>query len=131
MWLRIDAIKAISSRNLGMQSQTLIHLYRMWTRPIEFYGAPAYCSAANTHINKIQVIQNLALRRALRRNRRSHITDLHEEGCLIPLKDETVRSSHRFMDKKEDDSLIQRLLIEHRLMLNYNRYKRHFPLRHQ
>ena len=127
MWLRINAIKAISGRNLGMQSQTLIHLYKMWIRPIALYGAPAYYSAAKTHINKIQVIQNSALRIALRRNRRSHITELHEEGCLIPLKDEAVRSSHRFVEKKADDSLIQRLLVEHKIMLNYDRYRKARP----
>ena len=110
-----------------MQSQTVIHLYKMWIRPIALYGAPAYYSSAKTHINKIQVFQNSALRIALRRNRRSNIADLHEEGCLIPLKAEVVRSSHRFMEKKVDDSLIQRLLIEHRIMLNYNRYKRACP----
>ena len=127
MWLRINAIKAISGRNLGMQSQTLIHLYKMWIRPIALYGDPAYYSAAKTHINKIQVIQNSALRIALRRNRRSHITELHEEGCLIPLKDEAVRSSHRFVEKKADDSLIQRLLVEHKIMLNYDRYRKARP----
>ena len=124
MWLRINAIKAISDRNLGMQSKTLIHLYKMWIRPIALYGAPAYYSAAKTHLNKIQVIQNSALRIALRRNRRSHIADLHMGGCLIPLKTEALRSSHRFMEKKVDDSLIQRLLTEHRKMLNYDRYRR-------
>ena len=123
MWLRINALKAISGRNLGMQSQTLIHLYKMWIRSI----APAYYSAAKTHLNKIQVIQNSALRIALRMNRRSHITDIHESGCLIPLKDEAVRSSYRFIEKKVDDSLIQRLLVEHRIMLNYDRYKRARP----
>ena len=56
MWLRINAIKATSGRNLGMQSQTLLHLCKMWIRPIALYGAPAYYSAAKTHINKIQVI---------------------------------------------------------------------------
>ena len=60
MWLRINAIKAISGRNLGMQPKTLIHLYKMWIRPIALYGAPAYYSAAKTHLNKIQVIQNSA-----------------------------------------------------------------------
>ena len=127
LWLRINAIKALSGRDLGMQSKTLIHLYKMWIRPIALYGAPAYYSAANTHLNKIQVIQNSALRKALRRNRRSHIADLHEEGCLIPLKAEAVRSSHRFIEKKADVSLIQRLLIEHRNMLDYDRYKRARP----
>ena len=87
-----------------MQSKTLIHLYKMWFRPIALYGAPAYYSAATTHLNKVQVIQNSGLRIALRRNRRSHIADLHEEGCLIPLKAEAVRSSHRFMEKKVDDA---------------------------
>ena len=127
MWLRINAIKAISGRNLGMQSKTLIYLYKMWIRPIALYGSPAYYSAAKTHLNKIQVIQNSALRIALRRNRRSHIEDLHEEGCLIPLKAEAARSSHRFMEKKVDDSLIQRLLVEHRIMIDYDRYKRARP----
>ena len=129
MWLRINAIKAISGRNLGTQSKTLIHLYNMWIRPIALYGAPAYYNAAKTHLNKIQVIQNSALRIALRRNRRSHIAYLHEEGCLIALKAEAVRSSHRFMEKRVDDSLIQRLLVKHRIMLNYDRYKRARPSR--
>ena len=97
--------------------------HRMWLRPIAPYGAPAYYSAAKTHINRIQVIQNSALRVALRRNRRTHIEDLHEEGSLVPLHAEAPRSSHRFMEKKVDDSLIQRLLIEHRIMLNYDRYR--------
>ena len=127
MWLRINAIKAISGRNLGMQSKTLIHLYKMWIRPIALYGAPAYYSAAKKHINKIQVIQNSALRIALRRTRRTHIEDLHQEGSLTPLKAEAVRSSHRFIEKKVDDSLIQRLLIEHRIMLDYDRYRKARP----
>ena len=127
MWLRINAIKAISGRNLGMQSKTLIHLYKMWIRPIALYGAPAYYSAAKTHINKIQVIQNSALRIALRRTRRTHTEDLHQEGSLTPLKAEAVRSSHRFIEKKVDDSLIQRLLIEHRIMLDYDRYRKARP----
>ena len=127
MWLRINAIKPISGRNLGMQSKTLIHLYKMWIRPIALYGAPAYYSAAKTHINKIQVIQNSALRIALRRTRRTHIEDLHQEGSLTPLKAEAVRSSHRFIEKKVDDSLIQRLLIEHKIMLDYDRYRKARP----
>ena len=127
MWLRINAIKAISGRNLGMQSKTLIHLYKMWIRPIALYGAPAYYSAAKTHINKIQVIQNSALRVALRRTRRTHIEDLHQEGSLSLLKAEAVRSSHRFMEKKVDDSSIQRLLLEHKIMLDYDRYRKARP----
>ena len=127
MWLRINAIKAISGRNLGMQSKTLIHLYKMWIRPIALYGAPAYYSAAKTHINKIHVIQNSALRVALRRTRRTHIEDLHQEGSLTLLKAEAVRSSHRFIEKKVDDSSIQRLLIEHRIMLDYDRYRKARP----
>ena len=127
MWLRINAIKAISGRNLRMQSKTLIHLYKMWIRPIALYGAPAYYSAAKTHINKIQVIQNSALRVALRRTRRTHIEDLHQEGSLTLLKAEAVRSSHRFMEKKIDDSSIQRLLLEHKIMLNYDRYRKARP----
>ena len=122
MWLRINAIKAISGRNLGMQSKTLIHHYKMWIRPIALYD-----SAAKTHINKLQIIQNSALRVALRRNRRTHIEDIHQEGSLILLKVEAVRSSHRFMEKKIDDCLIQRLLIEHKIMLNYDRYRKAHP----
>ena len=86
-----------------MQSKTLIHLYKMWIRPLVLYGAPAYHSAAKTYVNRIQVLQNSALRVALR-SRRTHIEDLHKEGSLILLKAEAVRSSHRFMGRKVDDS---------------------------
>ena len=127
MWLWINALKGIPGRNLGMQPKTLIHLYKMWIRPIALYGAPAYYHAAKTHINRIQVIQNAALRVALRKNRRTHIEELHEEGSLILLKAKAVRSSHRFIEKKVDNSLIQRLLVEHRIILNHDRYKRANP----
>ena len=63
----------------------------------------------------------------LRKTRRTHIEDLHQEGSLIPLKAEAVRSSHRFMEKKIDDSLIQKLLIEHKIMLDYDRYRKARP----
>ena len=112
MWLKINAIKALSDRNLEMQSKTLIHLFKMWIRPIVLYGAPAYHSAAKTYISRIHVLQNSALRVALRRSRRTHIENLHKEGSLW--------SSHRFMGRKVDDSLMQRLLTEHKIMLNYD-----------
>ena len=35
MWLRINAIKAISGRDLGIQSKTLIHLYKMPTTVLQ------------------------------------------------------------------------------------------------
>ena len=35
------------------------------------------------------------------------------------------------MEKRVDDSLIQRLLVEHRIMLNYDRYKRARPFTNQ
>ena len=73
------------------------------------------------------VIQNSALRVALRRTRRTHKEDLHQEGSLTLLKAEAVRSSHRFMEKKIDDSSIQRLLLEHKIMLNYDRYRKACP----
>ena len=99
----------------------------MWIRPIALYGALAYYHAAKTHINRIQVIKKTSLRVALRKNRRTHIEELHEEGSLILLKAEAVRSSNRFIEKKVDNSLIQRLLVEHSIMLNYDRYKRAGP----
>ena len=88
----------------------------MWIRPIALYGAPAYSSGH----------PELGPQDSSKKEQKVPIADLHEEGCLIPLKAEAVRSSHRFKDKKVDDSLIHRLL-EHRIMLDYNRYKRACP----
>ena len=72
--------------------------------------------------DKFQVIQNSAIRVALRRNRRTHIENLHEEGCVIPLKAED-----KLIEKKVDNGLKQKLFIEHRIMLDYNGYKRACP----
>ena len=47
-------------------------------------------------------------------------------------KDQTKIQADRAkarQEKRVDDSLIQRLLVEHRIMLNYDRYKRARPSR--
>ena len=36
-------------------------------------------------------------------------------------------ASHRFMEKKADDYSIQRLLVEHKIMLSYDRYRKARP----
>ena len=74
----------------------------------------------NSH--KFQVIQNSVIREALRRNRRTHIENLHEEGCVIPLKAED-----KLLEKNVDNGLKQKLFIEHRIMLDYDEYKRACP----
>ena len=103
MWLRINAIKAVSGRDLGMKSKTLVHHYKIWIRPIALYGALACYSATKTNLNKIQFIQNsslkVALRRCIYKNPHRRPTVL-EEGSLIPLKDEAVGSSLRHIERR-------------------------------
>ena len=76
------------------------------------YGQPTWIKRKKTHIKKLQVLQNDALRTASRVTRLMHvrITDLHKE-CNVKLIEERTKSATlRYLKSKEDSPLLQELL---------------------
>jgi hypothetical protein len=84
----VNIIKALTSTKWGKQKETLTTTYKTITRPIIEYGCTVWAPiASNTNINKLQTIQNSALRIATGCTRDTNKQHLHEETKVLPLKE--------------------------------------------
>ncbi|KAK2578997.1 hypothetical protein KPH14_012659 [Odynerus spinipes] len=71
-------------------------IYKMLIRPIIAYAAPVWCSMANTHMKKLQILQNKCLRMILSVNTYTPITYLHEEAEFEYISDCIKELAERF-----------------------------------
>ena len=85
---RINILKALAGTNWGQQKETLIVTYRALIRSIITYAAPIwYPNASASAIEKLQVLQNSALRVATGCHRMAPINHLHREALMLPVDD--------------------------------------------
>lgn len=71
-------------RNSKLSLKNKILIYLTMARPILMYGAPAWCSMADTHLNKLQRVQNKFLRLISNADYNCNVTLLHM-NLKIPL----------------------------------------------
>ena len=82
----LNIIKALTSTTWGKQKETLLVTYKTLTRPILEYGATIYGPIIKpTLTNKLQVIQNAALRTATGCTADTNIQHLHDETEILPI----------------------------------------------
>ena len=60
---RLNLLKLLSSKR-KLDPYTGINLYKMYIRPLFEYGSIAFLTSSNTNINKLQKLQNSAIRSA-------------------------------------------------------------------
>ena len=82
---RLNILKCISSHSWGADRQTLTRFYMCFIRSKIDYGCQVYNSAAQTHLKKLEVIQNSALRIILGALRSTRVDALRVESCMLPL----------------------------------------------
>ena len=82
----LDLFKHLTSKTWGADRKSLLRLHTMLLKPMIDYGSEIYSSAAPTHLNKVSVIQNSALRIATGAFRSSPITSLHSDTGIKPYK---------------------------------------------
>ena len=81
--LRIS--KLLAGTNWGFDKETLVHTYKVITRPVLNYGAPIWIPlAAPSTLAKIVVIQNAALRITSGNVLMAPISHLHSETKVLP-----------------------------------------------
>ena len=85
---RLNVLRALTHTTYGHSKESITTLYKQYIRPILTYAHIAWMpDTAQTHLQKLQVIQNTALRIATGCVRSTPITHLHEETQVLPLKD--------------------------------------------
>ena len=80
-----NIIKALTSTTWGKQKETLTNTYKTITRPILEYGSTVWSPIiSDTNINKLQTIQNTALRIATGCTSDTNTQHLHQETKILP-----------------------------------------------
>ena len=82
----LNLIKAISGTDWGQHKEVLCNTYKQFTRPIIEYASPAWApTVSKTNIDKLQRIQNQALRLCTGHTRDTNVRHCHEETQVLPL----------------------------------------------
>ena len=82
---RINILKCIAGREWGADRRTLLHLYTTLIRPILDFNAFLFGNISQTQSNKLESIQNSALRVAIGALRTTPIKNLNIETNIPPL----------------------------------------------
>jgi len=84
----INIIKNLTSTKWRKQKETLTNTYKTITRPILEYGSTIWSPLiSDTNLNKLQIIQNLALGIATGCTRDTSTQHLHDETKVLPLNE--------------------------------------------
>ena len=111
---RIDIMKASSATTWGADRKTLLTIYRTFVRSKLEYGSVAYGSACKTLLNKLEVIQNTALRISVGALKTTPIPSLRCESNIYSIKDRFDFLIRKFFNKAHflhDDNPIKSVLL--------------------
>jgi hypothetical protein len=87
----LNILKALTSTHWGKQKETIINTYKAITLPILEYANTIWSPIiSDTNINKLQTIQNKALRIATGCTTDTNIQHLHEESQILPIKEHLI-----------------------------------------
>ena len=82
----LQIIKALTATGWGKQKETLMATYKAVMRPALEYASSVWSPiASSTSINKLQVMQNAALRTATGCTQDTNIQHLHDETLTLPI----------------------------------------------
>ena len=109
---RINLLKLPSGTDWGCNPKTIMRIYKTYVRPVLEYGAIVMISAAQVHLEKLQKVQNKALRIAFKKPIHTRITDLHEMAGIEPIRERLQTLSNKFVHSLEENSELFKLQKE-------------------
>jgi hypothetical protein len=94
IWIRITELKKLAGCTY-LTSKQLTTIYRTYIRPVMLFGGAAILNASPTLLQKIQVLQNTAIKTALKLPRYASTATIHSETKLPLLADHLLAESKR------------------------------------
>ena len=92
----------------------MIHLYRSVIRPIFEYASICVINAAEVHLNKIQLLQNQALRIVMKSPRYISTKDLHDCTGSSLIKSYLIsEAKHRLQIMRKNSPIVSKVIAEH------------------
>lgn len=126
----LNALSPVLNRRSCLSSQTKLNIYKTLVRPCITYACPVWSSTCTTNINKLQVIQNRALKYSFNTPLYTNLQKLHIEIGLPNIISYIYKLSKKFYiysNPKNKNILIKNICITRKTDLTYidkyNRYK--------
>ena len=110
---RLNLLRAISTLTTQANPNVMLHLYKSIIRSIFDYCSLCIISAAETHIQKLQLVQNQTMRIISRTPAYVAIDDLHDCCGLTHIKDYLKESAKKKLNlMKRTSPLIHDIFTE-------------------
>lgn len=109
---RLNLIRMISSQSANPKPDLLSNLYKATIRSIFEYGSISYINAADVHLEKLQSLQNQALRVILKMPAYVSIADLHDASGIPFIKDHLTNFARMRLARMRESSPIIHESIE-------------------
>jgi hypothetical protein len=95
-------LQSLSNNKFGQEKETLELIYRQFNRPTINYASPAWHPAlADSNINKLQIVQNKALRSITGCTKTTPIPHLHAETKILPIRNHLDMIGTQFYSKAQ------------------------------
>lgn len=124
------ALRPILNRKSKISSQTKLRIYATLIRPCLTYAAPVWSSLADTNYNKLQVVQNKAIKIAYNTPFKTNLKLLHSKIKFPLIKNFILKTSRKFYLLKNpahSNSIISSIAKTRIKVLSYaatyNRYR--------
>ena len=83
---RLNLLRLLSGTNWGCKPKIIMQLYKLYVRPVLEYGAITLLSAPKTTLEKIQLVQNKAIKLAYRLPWCTSTRKIHELAEIKTIK---------------------------------------------
>ena len=101
----LQIIKSLTATGWGKQKETLMATYKAVMRPALEYSSSVWSPiASSTSINKLQVMQNTALRTATGCTHDTSIQHLHDETLTLPIHEHLQLHASQYKQKTQHPS---------------------------
>ena len=118
---KLSLMCRLRGTNWGTNPETLLRLYKAFIRPILEYAAPILLCLTKTRMKKLQVLQNKALRMALKAHYRTRITTLHEQSGVEYIEDRLKTLANKAYSRIKDNPLFQDTILLNELHKRNNK----------
>jgi exonuclease III len=113
---RVNLLRTISGQTWGANTKTLMTFYKQYIRPILETGSVCTADAKKSHIKTLQLVQNSALRTALRTGRRTSIKTLHTLGRIDLLATRLKNLQSKAINRFGDSHLMKSMTVQRVIM---------------
>ena len=119
---RYHLLRLLANKKWGPSPATLIQIYKQYVRPIFEYGSLSTITASDHIISKIQWLQNIFIRLALRLPKYILPKLLHDSTGLPYVKDRLLTCAIKSLDRTAQNPLVEASISSNRLNPAWDRF---------